>query len=91
MAVGDKIEEYQGKRGRLSSVGHSHSQPQLAGSTFISIVPSKGPPIPKFGELFQYRELLHLVVRRELVVCYEQTVMGAASAIIQPILCDDCL
>lgn len=52
----------------------------------MSIVPSKGPPTLNFGELFQYRELLYLIVGRDSKVCKEQTVLGATWAIIQPFM-----
>lgn len=46
--------------------------------------PSKGWALPKFGELWEYRELLFFFVWRDIKVRYKQTVLGAAWAIIQP-------
>ena len=46
--------------------------------------PSKGWAWPKFGELWEYRELLFFFVWRDIKVRYKQTVLGAAWAIIQP-------
>lgn len=39
-----------------------------------------------FKELWQYRDLIVLLVRREFVSKYKQTVLGPAWAIIQPLL-----
>src|SRR5215469_5302162 len=39
-----------------------------------------------FGELWAYRELLYFYVWRELKVRYKQTVVGAAWAVIQPLM-----
>jgi lipopolysaccharide transport system permease protein len=46
--------------------------------------PSFGWAWPKFGELWEYRELLFFFVWRDIKVRYKQTVLGAAWAIIQP-------
>ncbi|HET9905938.1 MAG TPA: ABC transporter permease [Anaerolineales bacterium] len=46
--------------------------------------PSSGWALPKFGELWEYRELLFFFVWRDIKVRYKQTVLGAAWAIIQP-------
>lgn len=40
----------------------------------------------KLGELWAYRELLYFLVWRDLKVRYKQTVLGAAWAIIQPLM-----
>lgn len=40
----------------------------------------------RLGELWQYRELLYFFIWRELKVRYKQTVLGAAWAILQPLL-----
>lgn len=46
--------------------------------------PSKGWAWPRFGELWEYRELLFFFAWRDIKVRYRQTVMGALWAIIQP-------
>ena len=46
--------------------------------------PSGGWALPKFRELWEYRELLFFFVWRDIKVRYKQTVLGAAWAIIQP-------
>jgi len=45
---------------------------------------SGGWALPKFRELWEYRELLFFFVWRDIKVRYRQTVMGALWAIIQP-------
>ena len=46
--------------------------------------PVRGWALPKFRELWEYRELLFFFVWRDIKVRYKQTVLGAAWAIIQP-------
>lgn len=53
-------------------------------ATTLRIAPSKGWVSLKLGELWEYRELLHFLVWRDLKVRYKQTALGAAWAIIQP-------
>lgn len=52
--------------------------------------PGVGRPIRQlkgmFGELFEYRELLLSIVRRDLAVRYKQTVLGFAWAVFVPLL-----
>ena len=50
----------------------------------IRIEPSKGWVSLKLNELWEYRELLYFLTRRDIKVRYKQTVLGAAWAIIQP-------
>jgi len=40
----------------------------------------------KFSELWQYRDLIYLFVRRDFVAQYKQTILGPAWHIIQPLL-----
>ncbi len=49
------------------------------------IRPSSGWIPLKFGELWQYRELLYFLIASNLKVRYKQTVLGASWAIIQPV------
>ncbi len=46
----------------------------------------KGWAWPKFGELWQYRELLYFFAWRDIKVRYKQTILGASWAILQPFL-----
>lgn len=52
----------------------------------IRIEPSKGWVSLRLGELWAFRELLYFLVWRDIKVRYKQTVLGAAWAIIQPVL-----
>jgi hypothetical protein len=40
----------------------------------------------RFGELWEYRELLQFLVWRDIKIRYKQTLLGAAWAILQPVL-----
>jgi lipopolysaccharide transport system permease protein len=50
------------------------------------IRPSRGWVSLKLEELWEYRELLYFLVWRDVKVRYKQTVLGAAWAILQPLL-----
>lgn len=50
------------------------------------IEPSRGWVRLKLGELWDYRELLYFLTWREIKVRYKQTALGAAWAILQPLL-----
>ena len=52
----------------------------------IIISPSKGWVSLKLHELWEYRELLYFLAWRDILVRYKQTAIGAAWAVIQPIL-----
>ena len=42
------------------------------------IEPSRGWVSLKLRELWEYRELLYFLTRRDIKVCYKQTALGAA-------------
>jgi len=50
------------------------------------IRPMTGLSLPDFGELVRYRDLLWMLVLRDLKVRYKQTFFGAAWALLQPLL-----
>lgn len=52
----------------------------------VVIEPSRGWVSLKLGEVWHYRELLYFLVWRDVKVRYKQTVLGAAWAILQPLL-----
>ncbi len=54
--------------------------------TTIYIKPSKGFAALNLRDLWIYRELIYFMVWREVKVRYKQTMLGAAWAIIQPVL-----
>src|SRR2546422_722914 len=50
------------------------------------ILPSRGWVALRLGELWHYRELLFFLTWRDVKVRYKQTALGAAWAILQPLL-----
>jgi lipopolysaccharide transport system permease protein len=54
--------------------------------TVVEIAPSEGWIPVRLGELFRYRELLFFLVWRDVKVRYKQTALGAAWAILQPLM-----
>jgi len=52
----------------------------------IILEPPHGWPNLRLRELWQYRELLYFFIWRELKVRYKQTLLGAAWAVLQPLL-----
>jgi lipopolysaccharide transport system permease protein len=54
--------------------------------TTIYIKPSKGLAALNLRDLWLYRELVYFMIWREIKVRYKQTMLGAAWAIIQPVL-----
>ena len=58
----------------------------LVPTLHLRIQPSHGWVPLNLGELWEYRELLYFLVWRDVKVRYKQTALGAAWAIIQPVL-----
>jgi lipopolysaccharide transport system permease protein len=54
--------------------------------TTIYIKPSKGLAALNLRDMWVYRELIYFMIWREIKVRYKQTMLGAAWAIIQPVL-----
>lgn len=52
----------------------------------VDIVPSQGWVALRTRDLWEYRELLYFLVWRDLKVRYRQTALGAAWAVLQPVL-----
>ncbi len=52
----------------------------------ITIEPSKGWVPLKLSQLWRYRELLYFLAWRDIKVRYKQTALGAAWAVIQPVM-----
>lgn len=52
----------------------------------VVIRPCRGLVPIDFGELGRYRDLLWFLVRRDVSLRYRQTVLGAAWAVLQPVL-----
>lgn len=58
----------------------------MATSTTIRLQPTRGWALLNLGQLWEFRELLWILVWRDLKVRYKQTALGAAWAVIQPFL-----
>src|ERR1051325_4100628 len=52
----------------------------------LRIAPSKGWAPLKLRDVWRYRELLYFLVWRDIKVRYKQTALGAALAVIQPVM-----
>lgn len=52
----------------------------------VVIRPTRGWTALRLGELWKYRELLYFLVWRDVKVRYKQTMLGAAWAVLQPLL-----
>jgi lipopolysaccharide transport system permease protein len=52
----------------------------------IEVRAKRGPQGPDLAEVWRYRELLYFLVLRELKIRYKQAAIGAAWAIVQPIV-----
>ena len=50
------------------------------------VEPESRWPVPDFGDLWRYRELLVFLAWRDVQVRYKQTALGAAWAVVQPLL-----
>lgn len=55
-------------------------------SSETTIQPSRGWSIPDLRELWRYRELVYFLIWRDVKVRYKQTLLGAAWAILKPLL-----
>jgi lipopolysaccharide transport system permease protein len=60
-------------------------QKHMSSSYTTIIEPRKGWAPVDFNELWNYRELLHFLTKRDIKVRYKQTVLGGLWAIIQPV------
>ncbi len=62
-------------------------QPRVASGDQITIIePRSGWQLINFRELWRFRELLGFLVWRDVKVRYKQTLLGAAWAVLQPLL-----
>lgn len=66
--------------------GATHPAEGRPSSHSLRIEPSAGWVSLKLGELWEYRELLYFLTWRDVKVRYKQTLLGAAWAIIQPVM-----
>jgi lipopolysaccharide transport system permease protein len=73
----------------LTGTPADHGESRLAavqGEHEFVLQPSSGWTLPPFGEVWAYRGLLYFLVWRDVKVRYKQTLLGAAWAILQPVL-----
>lgn len=68
------------------SDGPNSAAPALAGGPVTVIQPSSGWVPLRLSELWHYREILYFLIWRDIKVRYKQTVIGAAWAIVQPLM-----
>jgi homopolymeric O-antigen transport system permease protein len=66
--------------------GPSSAVPALSAGAVTVIQPSSGWVPLRLSELWQYREILYFLIWRDIKVRYKQTVIGAAWAIVQPLV-----
>lgn len=64
----------------------AHAEGLSAETPVIRIEPRRGRAELRLKELWGYRELLYFLVWRDLKVRYKQTLLGAAWAVIQPLM-----
>jgi len=60
--------------------------PESARAELVVIEPARGLGSLRATELWEYRELLQFLIWRDIKIRYKQTVLGAAWAILQPLL-----
>src|ERR671931_591092 len=60
--------------------------PVLDSTPVLVIEPTKGLVSLRLAELWHYRELIYFLMWRDVKVRYKQTALGAAWAVIQPLL-----
>jgi lipopolysaccharide transport system permease protein len=62
-------------------------EPKISPLPVAVYIPQKGK-IPRINwkELWEYRDLLYFLTWRDVIVRYKQTLLGAAWAILQPVL-----
>jgi lipopolysaccharide transport system permease protein len=70
----------------LTNAVAASSPPSKFRNNKAVLEPRSGWQAIHFGELWQYRELLFILAGRDIKVRYKQTVLGAAWALIQPLL-----
>ena len=60
--------------------------PPLSGTPAVLIKPPSGKLTLDLGDLWHYRDLLLILIWRDIKVRYKQTALGAAWAVLQPLL-----
>lgn len=57
-----------------------------AGPQVHVVEPPRGWEFPSLGEVWQHRDLVYFLIRRDVAIRYRQTLIGATWAILQPVL-----
>lgn len=70
----------------MGNVTLDTSSTRLISTPHIRIRASQGWSCPNLSELWEYRELLYFLIWRDIKVRYKQTFIGAAWAILQPVV-----
>jgi lipopolysaccharide transport system permease protein len=75
------------ERTALSTAVPPPTRPAAQGSSSLTVIrPVTGLAPIRLRELWEYRELLYFLAWRDIKVRYKQTVLGAAWAVLQPLL-----
>lgn len=69
-----------------TTMAEPSTQPENAGNYEIIIAPSKGWLRINWREMWEYRDLLFILVRRDFLSKYKQTVLGPIWFVLQPLL-----
>jgi homopolymeric O-antigen transport system permease protein len=71
----------------LDNGAHTREPLRQVPVTMVQVIePSKGWLAINWAELWQYRELLYFLIWRDVKVRYKQTLLGAAWAVLQPVM-----
>jgi lipopolysaccharide transport system permease protein len=74
------------QRSETPLVPNEHHSSSQNHSPVIRVQPIRGWASLRLNELWEYRELLYFLTWRDVKVRYKQTVLGAAWAILQPVM-----
>jgi lipopolysaccharide transport system permease protein len=70
----------------LTDIGAPASRPEEGDQTLRVVEPATGWRFPNFREVWEHRDLIFLLVRRDIAIRYRQSALGAAWVILQPLL-----
>ena len=70
----------------MNTIATTVPSPELSQPPVLRITPPGRWWVISFGELWNYRELIYFFVWRDIKVRYKQTAIGAAWAVLQPLL-----
>jgi lipopolysaccharide transport system permease protein len=71
---------------RASAATAAPATPATEAANAVEIIqPPKGYALPDLGRVWEYRDLVYFLARRDIAVRYRQTLIGAAWAVAQPL------